>query len=170
MEQHLLVFKEVAETINITLSAKNLHMSQSSISLQIQSLENEYGVRFFDRTNKGVTLTKEGEIFYARIRSILDILTSLKEEMSVRAKDQKRLNQRRLIYLGATLTIGEYILPNIMAYLSKTYPDVDFKVKISNTESIAQDVSEKKMHIALIGGQPLSIKTLRWRIFGMTNW
>jgi len=47
MEQHLLVFKEVAETNNITLSAKNLHMSQSSISLQIQSLENEYsGVRF----------------------------------------------------------------------------------------------------------------------------
>ena len=161
MEQHLLVFKEVAETINITLSAKNLHMSQSSISLQIQSLENEYGVRFFDRTNKGVTLTKEGEIFYARIRSILDILTSLKEEMSVRAKDQKRLNQRRLIYLGATLTIGEYILPNIMAYLSKTHPDVDFKVKISNTESITQDVSEKKMHIALIGGTAPQHKDLK---------
>lgn len=82
MEQHFLVFKEVAETNNITLSAKNLHMSQPSISLQIQNLEYEYGVRFFDRTNKGVTLTKEGEIFYARILVILDILANFREEMS----------------------------------------------------------------------------------------
>ena len=48
-------------------------MSQPSISLQIQNLEYEYDTRFFDRTNKGVTLTKEGEMFYARVRTILDI-------------------------------------------------------------------------------------------------
>ncbi|WP_199242583.1 LysR family transcriptional regulator [Desulfosporosinus fructosivorans] len=147
MEQHLLVFKDVAETKNITLSAKKLHMSQPSISLQIQNLENQYGARFFDRTNKGVTLTKEGEIFYAHVRSVLDILTSAKEQINALAK-----GQRGLIYLGATLTIGEYILPNILAYLYKTHPDVDFKVKIANTESISQDVLEKKLHIGLIEG------------------
>ncbi|TGE32424.1 LysR family transcriptional regulator [Desulfosporosinus sp. Sb-LF] len=147
MEQHLLVFKEVAETKNITLSAKKLHMSQPSISLQIQNLENQYGARFFDRTNKGVTLTKEGKIFYAHVRSVLDILTNAKEQINALAKDQ-----RGLIYLGATLTIGEYILPNILAFLFKTHPDVDFKVKIANTESISQDVLEKKMHIGLIEG------------------
>ena len=147
MEQHLLVFKDVAETKNITLSAKKLHMSQPSISLQIQNLENQYGARFFDRTNKGVTLTKEGEIFYAHVRSVLDILANAKEQINALAK-----GQRGLIYLGATLTIGEYILPNILAYLYKTHPDVDFKVKIANTESISQDVLEKKLHIGLIEG------------------
>ncbi|MDR3542606.1 MAG: LysR family transcriptional regulator [Desulfosporosinus sp.] len=147
MEQHFLVFKEVAETNNITLSAKNLHMSQPNISLQIQNLEYEYGARFFDRTNKGVTLTKEGELFYERVRTILDILANFREEIRNLAKDQ-----RRLIYLGATLTIGEYILPNIMAYLYKTHPDVDFKLKITNTETIIQNVAEKKMHIGLIEG------------------
>ncbi|OLN33646.1 LysR family transcriptional regulator [Desulfosporosinus metallidurans] len=146
MEQHFLVFKAVAETKNITLSSKKLHMSQPSISLQIQNLENQYGARFFDRTNKGVTLTKEGEIFYAHVRSVLDILSNAKEQICA-AKDQ-----RRLIYLGATLTIGEYILPNILAFLYKTHPDVDFKVKIANTESITQDVLEKKIHIGLIEG------------------
>ena len=135
MEQHFLVFKEVAETKNITLSAKKLHMSQPSISLQIQNLENQYGARFFDRTNKGVTLTKEGQIFYAHVRSVLDLLSNAKEQIGALAKDQ-----RGLIYLGATLTIGEYILPNILAFLYKTHPDVDFKVKIANTESISQDV------------------------------
>lgn len=147
MEQHLLVFKDVAESKNITLSAKKLHMSQPSISLQIQNLENQYGARFFDRTNKGVTLTKEGEIFYAHVRSVLDILANAKEQINALAK-----GQRGLIYLGATLTIGEYILPNILAFLYKTHPDVDFKVKIANTESISQDVLEKKLHIGLIEG------------------
>ena len=155
MEQHFLVFKAVAETKNITLSSKKLHMSQPSISLQIQNLENQYGARFFDRTNKGVTLTKEGEIFYAHVRSVLDILSNAKEQICA-AKDQ-----RRLIYLGATLTIGEYILPNILAFLYKTHPGVDFKVKIANTESITQDVLEKKIHIGLIEGPAPRHKDLK---------
>jgi DNA-binding transcriptional LysR family regulator len=147
MEEHLLVFKDVAETKNITLSAKKLHMSQPNISLKIQSLENEYRARFFDRTNKGVTLTREGQIFYVHVRSVLDLLSNAKEQISALAKDQ-----RGLIYLGATLTIGEYILPNILAYLHETHPAVDFKVKIANTESISQDVLEKQIHIGLIEG------------------
>ena len=147
MEERFLVFKEVAETKNITLSAKKLHMSQPSISLQIQNIENEYGARFFDRTNKGVTLTKEGQIFYPYVLSVLDILLKAREQICALAKDQ-----RGLIYLGATLTIGEYILPNILEFLCKTHPDVDFKVKIANTESITQDVLEKKIHIGLVEG------------------
>ena len=147
MEKHLLVFKDVAETKNITLSAKKLHISQPCISLQIQNLENQYGARFFDRTNKGVTLTKEGEIFYTNVQSVLDILSSVKEQINALSK-----GQRGLINLGATLTIGEYVLPDILAFLHKTHPDVDFKVKMANTESISQDVLEKKLHIGLIEG------------------
>lgn len=135
-------------------------MSQPSVSLQIQNLEYEYGVRFFDRSNKGVTLTKEGEIFYERIRSILDILAGFREEISFLAKDQ-----RRLIYLGATSTIGEYVLPSILELLFKTHPSVDFKVKIANTESITQDVLEKRIHIGLIEGPSFKHKELKIESF-----
>lgn len=146
MEQHFLLFKEVAETKNISLSAEKLHMSQPCVSLQIKNLENQYGARFFDRSNKGVTLTKEGEIFYSHVRSVLDILSSAKEEINALEKRQKG------IILGATLTIAEDILPDILAYLYKKHPDVNFKVKIANTESISKDVLEKKLHIGLIEG------------------
>lgn len=146
-EQQFLVFKEVAETKNITLAAKKLHMSQPSISLQIQNLENQYGARFFDRTNKGVSLTRAGEVFYKNVCVVLDILDNAQQQVSSLVEDQ-----RALIYLGATLTIGEYILPHILAYLYKERPDIDFKAKIANTESIAQDVLEKRIHIGLIEG------------------
>jgi LysR family transcriptional regulator, transcriptional activator of the cysJI operon len=146
-EQQFVVFKEVAETKNITLAARKLHMSQPSISLQIQNLENQYGARFFDRTNKGVTLTQAGEVFYEHVRQVLHILQDAQQQVSALVEDQ-----RGLIYLGATLTIGEYVLPNILAYLYKNRPEVDFKVKIANTEVISQEVLEKRIHIGLIEG------------------
>ncbi len=77
----------------------------------------------------------------------MDILSSVKEQINALSK-----GQRGLINLGATLTIGEYVLPDILAFLHKTHPDVDFKVKMANTESISQDVLEKKLHIGLIEG------------------
>ena len=135
-------------------------MSQPSISLQIQNLECEYDTVFFDRTNKGVTLTKEGKIFYDRICKILDILASFREEIGALAKDQ-----RRLIYLGATSTIAEYVLPNILAFLVKNHPEVDFKVKIANTESITQDVLDRKLHIGLTLGPVSQYKNLRLESF-----
>ena len=160
MEQHFLVFKEVAETNNITVAAKNLHTSQSSISLKIQDLENRYGARFFDRTNKGVTLTKVGELFYSHVQSILVSFSNAKEQINALAKDK-----RRLIYIGATLTIGEYILPQVLSFLYRIYPDVEFKVKIANTESVLQDVLKKKIHIGLIEGPVCRHKDLQVESF-----
>jgi len=147
MAQDFLIFKSVAETKSINSSAKKLHMSQSGISLHIKNLENKYGARFFDRTNQGVNLTKEGQIFYGHVMGVLNLLSNAREKISALANDQKRR-----IYIGATLTITEYILPNILAFLCKTHPGVDFKIKVANTESITQDVLEKNIHIGLIDG------------------
>lgn len=146
-EQQFIVFKEVADTKNITLAAKRLHMSQPSISLQIQNLESQYDARFFNRTNKGVSLTRAGEVFYNHVCEILNILDKAQRRVSELDEDR-----RGEIYLGATLTIGEYVLPHILAYLSTQGSDIDFKVKIANTEVIDQDVMEGKIHIGLIEG------------------
>jgi len=146
-DQQYLVFKEVAETSNITLAAKRLHMSQPSISIQIQNLENQYGVKFFERTNKGVTLTHAGKIFYQHICRVVQIMKEAGEKIADLSEDK-----RGLIHVGATLTIGEYVLPYILGYLYKVRPDIDFKAKIANTEIIAQDVLEKRIHIGLVEG------------------
>ncbi|AET67500.1 transcriptional regulator [Desulfosporosinus orientis DSM 765] len=160
MDERLLVFQEVAKTSNISLSAKKLHISQPTVTIQIKSLEKEYGAKFFNRSNKGVSLTKEGKIFYGYVQSVLDILTSAKEEIEALSK-----NQKKEIYLGATLTIGEYILPHLIAFLYRIHPEVEFKVKIANTESISQDILEKKMHIGLIEGPVAKNKSLNVESF-----
>ena len=159
MEQQLLVFKEVAETKNITLASKRLHISQPSVSIQIKGLEQEYGVKLFDRTNKGVMLTRAGEILYEYSIQALNIMQEARELISGLSFDR-----HRCIKLGATLTIGEYILPHIIGHMDNCFDKLDFSVKIANTQIVAQDVLENRIHIALVEGpvaenQALSVET-----------
>lgn len=146
-EQELMVFKAVADTKNITLAARQLHISQPAISLQIQNIENQYGTKFFNRSNKGVTLTKAGVIFYDYVCKMLDMAIDVKQAISDMADDH-----HGEIKIGATLTIGEYVIPNILACLYQARPDIDFKVTIANTETIARDVLERKFRIGLVEG------------------
>lgn len=146
-KQEFLVFKAVAETKNITLASRQLHISQPAVSLQIQNIENYYGAKFFNRSNKGVTLTKAGCIFYDYVCKMLDMLKNVQEEINELSDDH-----RGEVEIGATLTIGEYVLPNILACLYKMRPDIDFKVTIANTETIARDVLERKYRIGLVEG------------------
>jgi DNA-binding transcriptional LysR family regulator len=132
-----------------------MHMSQPSISIQIQNLEQAYGAKFLARTNKGVTLTQAGEVFYRHICEALEIL----REASGKIKDLSE-DQRGLIHVGATLTIGEYVLPHILEYLYEVRPEIDFRAKIANTEIIVRDVLEKRIHIGLVEGPVPSNKEL----------
>ncbi|MDQ7095074.1 LysR family transcriptional regulator [Desulfosporosinus sp. PR] len=160
MEEQLLIFKKVAETKNISLAAKRLHMSQPSISLQIQNLESQYGARFLERTNKGVSLTQAGQVFYEHICQVLEIFQNMQETI-LTLRDE----EHGLVNLGATLTIGEYVLPPILTYLNQLHPDIDFRVKIANTEVISQEVLEKRLHIGLIEGPVYLHKELQIESF-----
>lgn len=146
-EQELLVFKAVAETNNITLAAKQLHISQPAVSLQIQNIESHYGAKLFNRSNKGVTLTKAGIILYDYVCQMLDMTMNVKQAINEISDDH-----RGEVKIGATLTIGEYVMPNILACLFKMRPDIDFKVSIANTETITQDIMERKFWIGLVEG------------------
>lgn len=145
--QDFIVFKAVAETKNITLAAKQLHISQPAVSLQIQNIENYYGTKFFERSNRGVTLTKAGSIFYDYVCKMLEMAKNVQEELNELVDDH-----HEEIKIGATLTIGEYILPNVLACLYKMRPDIDFKVTIANTETITRDILERKYRIGLVEG------------------
>lgn len=141
------VFKEVAETGNITQASKRLHISQPSVSVQIQNLEREYGAELFKRTNRGVTLTEPGNILYEKIIFVLHAMQQAKE--SIRDYSAHR---NSCIHVGATMTIGEYLLPHIM---SLTHPDGSsprFNAHIANTHAITQEVLEEQLGIGLIEG------------------
>ena len=89
------VFKEVAETGNISAAAKNLYISQSAVSQSIKKLETALQARLFARSPRGVTLTGEGQMLYQYVRNALGLL----------ATGEDKLSQAQQLLLG-TLTIG----------------------------------------------------------------
>ena len=64
---HLKVFIDLAETLNFRKAAEREHISQPAVSQAIKSIENEIGVKLFKRSRSGVTITKDGEVFFHAI-------------------------------------------------------------------------------------------------------
>src|SRR6201982_117121 len=105
MEMHQLRYVvAVARARNFSRAADQCHVSQPSLSQQIQKLEDELGERLFDRMKRATKLTAHGELFLRRAVKILEEADAVKRE----AEDAKNL-------LRGTLTIG--VLPTIAPYL-----------------------------------------------------
>jgi len=144
----LKVFITVIEEKNFSRAAENLFISQPSVSLHIRNLENELGTKLLYRTSKYVEPTQAGLILYEKAKSILNLYEEAKQDINL----LKNIVTGSL-KIGASFTIGEYILPNLLAEFSIQYPKVDLEVTIANTEEIAQKVHAKQLDIGLIEGQ-----------------
>ena len=144
----LKTFVTLAEVKNFTKTAELLLMSQPSVSLHIKNLEKEFQTQLFLRSPKFLKITPTGEILYDRAKQIITIYEQTKQDI---------LEQHNIIKgelkIGASFTIGEYILPSLLMDLQKDYPDLELQVIIGNTEEIVQSVRLFQVDIGLIEGQ-----------------
>ncbi|WP_249871340.1 LysR substrate-binding domain-containing protein [Oceanobacillus saliphilus] len=147
MDQHLVVFKEVAARKSFSRAAEALHMSQPAVSQYIAALEKELGTRLLERSNMFVELNKAGKIVY---QYTLEILRNY-EQMQILVSDLKN-EPRGELKIGASYTIGEYVLPRLLAELQETYPQIVPEVSIGNTEEIGSKLLNHEIDIGLIEG------------------
>jgi LysR family transcriptional regulator, hydrogen peroxide-inducible genes activator len=129
MEMHQLRYVvAVARTRNFSRAAEQCHVSQPSLSQQIQKLEDELGERLFDRMKREVKLTSHGETFLHRALRILEEADAAKRE----ATDAKSL-LRGTVTVGVLPTIAPYLLPDVMASFTKNFPGVQIVVQEDTT-------------------------------------
>jgi LysR family transcriptional regulator, hydrogen peroxide-inducible genes activator len=129
MEVHQLrYFCAVAETLSFTRAAAREQVAQPSLSQQIMKLEEELGVRLFDRLGRAVRLTEPGQLFLRRARVILSELRAAKEEVA-----EKQSTVSGKICVGVIPTIAPYFLPARIALFSRKYPH--------STISVVEDVT-----------------------------
>ncbi|WP_085991333.1 LysR substrate-binding domain-containing protein [Oceanobacillus senegalensis] len=148
MDQQLIVFVEVAERKNFSRAAEVLHMTQPAVSQYIASFERELGVPLLERTNKFVELNRAGEIVYPYAKTILRNY----EQMKTLVSDIKNDPSGEL-KIGASYTIGEYMLPKFLARLQEWYPKIIPAVSIGNTEEIGKKLINHEIDIGLIEGK-----------------
>ncbi|NEW05975.1 LysR family transcriptional regulator [Paenibacillus sp. SYP-B3998] len=143
----LKVFVTVAEQSNFSRAAELLNLSQPGVSLHIRNLENEHGAKLMHRSPKHVKLTEAGEILYSRAKQILSLYEEAKHEIHLLTEKVSGS-----IHIGASFTIGEYILPRVLAEYANQFPEVEISVTIANTEEITQALKANKLDLALVEG------------------
>ncbi|WP_075877271.1 LysR family transcriptional regulator [Merdibacter massiliensis] len=141
--QQLRYIVEVAKSGTFMEAAKNLFLSQPSLTKSIKELEKEMGILIFDRTNKGVSVTKEGEVFLGYARQVLEQAALLEEKYKnhVGGKQEFRVSTQHYSFAV-----------NAFVDLIKECggEEYDFSLRETQTFSIIDDVSRMKSEIGIL--------------------
>merc|ERR1712137_1267223 len=140
--------KAVASEKNFTKAAQILFISQPALSKQIKILENRLDLILFDRTNKKIKLTEAGQLVLQYAERILSLC-----EESCRALNDLKTGERGNLTVGASQTIGTYLMPRILALFAQKYPQINLKVHVDSTRKIAKTIVDCDIDIAVVGGE-----------------
>ena len=144
---HLAVFHAVAEEGGVSRGAVRLCVSQPAVSKQVRELEAALGLKLFDRLPRGVRLTQAGEVLAGYARRLFAV-----EADAERAIAELKGLSRGSLRVGASLTIGVYLLPEILGAYRKLHPGIDLELEIANTQVIQQKLRENALDVALTEG------------------
>jgi DNA-binding transcriptional LysR family regulator len=149
MEDHKLkVFCTVAETKSFSKTSEIIHLTQPAVSLQIQALEELYETKVFDRSSSSINLTPAGEILYRYAKDILSLYAELEKEIG---KITGLI--RGSITIGASTTIGNYLLPSVIVDFKKTHPKIKINVLIGNTKRVLDLLNSGVIDLGLVEGE-----------------
>ena len=156
---HLALFLAVAQAGGISQGAVAARISQPAVSKQIAELEDALGVRLLDRLPRGCRLTEAGKILAdhaQRWRSL--------EDDAARAIEEYRGLKRGRLAIGASLTIGGYLLPGVIAEFHKKFPEIELQLEIANTGHIQRLLLDGAIDLALTEG-PLESEEMESAVF-----
>lgn len=143
----LRVFRAVAHHLNFRIAAEELLLTQSAVTQQIKTLESEMDVPLFDRAGGRVSLTPAGAV----LLPFADRLAALAAEAREAVAAANGASAGRLA-LGASQTIGQYLLPKLIAGFLQQNPKVDISVIGGNTQTILEALVEHRVQLCLIEG------------------
>ncbi|AXI09874.1 LysR family transcriptional regulator [Oceanobacillus zhaokaii] len=143
----LKMFCLVIEEGSISQAARLNNVSQPAVTKQIHQMENIYGTLLFDRINGKLKLTEAGHALYPYAKEIVKEFSRSKETVQ-----QVIGNNEQKLSLGASLTIGEYLLPELLGKFKTEYPNMNLLLNIGNTPSILEKLENDVIDIALVEG------------------
>ena len=150
-------FCRIADTGSIHEAARKLNLSQPPLSYQLRQLEEELGVRLFERGSRGVSLTEAGRLLYARAESLLDYVRSTRQEVS-------EAGRRRVLRLGVTSSTAGVLVPDIARFL-KLCPEVSFQLRDGASYTLLQYVLEGIIDLS-VARTPLNLENVDSLLLG----
>ncbi|MCG5513781.1 selenium metabolism-associated LysR family transcriptional regulator [Ectothiorhodospira shaposhnikovii] len=154
-DRRLQVFYTVARLLSFTKAAEALHMTQPAVTFQVRQLEEHFNTRLFDRTHNRVSLTEAGRTAYGYAERIFEAYTEMDNAIREITGDVTGA-----LTLGASTTIAEYMLPALLGNFKKKYPEVNLRLKVSNSEGIVSMVENNIIDLGVVEG-PVSNRNLQ---------
>ena len=140
----LRIFLIAAETLNFSVAAKRLHMTQPSVSQHIQALEQQIGSELFVRSARRLCLTEAGAVLVPMAEKMVamamhaqEVMTNLKGEVHGH------------LHVGCSTTPGKYILPRLLSRFIQKYPQVQASCQVHSRQEALKQLSQGKVHLAL---------------------
>jgi DNA-binding transcriptional LysR family regulator len=144
--RQLRTFKAVADLSSFSLAAQQLRLSQPSVSYQVKELEEALGLPLLDRLGKRVQLTEAGSVLYGYARRALDVLDEAALEL-----EEMRGIRRGNLRVGASTTVGIYILPAALGAFKKLHPGLVISLEIGARASVQEQVLRNELDLAVVG-------------------
>ena len=143
----LKVFRTVAEHLNFRKAAEHLFLTQPAVTLQVKALEEDLGIRLFDRAANRISLTPQGSLLLEYAKKIAALVSQAEQELG--GGDGKVSGE---LSLGVSTTIAQYLFPRLLRAFLDENPRVKFSLHSGNTGEIVQLLLESKLAIGLIEG------------------
>jgi DNA-binding transcriptional LysR family regulator len=144
--RQLRTFKTVADLKSFSLAAQQLRLSQPSVSYQVKELEEALGLPLLDRLGKRVQLTEAGTVLYSYARRTLDVL----DEAGL-ALEEIRGIKRGNLRVGASTTVGIYLLPAALGAFKKLHPGLVISLEIGTRTLVQEQVLNNELDLAVVG-------------------
>lgn len=158
------VFYVVAKNKHMTKASEELCISQPAISQSIKKLEEQIGGTLFLRSNKGMELTSEGEMFYDYVKRALELIDNAEKEFT----SFKDLSQGK-INIGASTTLTKIILMDKIKEFHKDYPNIDINITNDLTSNLILDLQKGKLDFVIFNEGDINETNVNLDIIGKLN-
>ena len=141
----LLTFHEAAEELNFSTAAQKLSITQPAVSAQIHKLEEDLGVKLFNRIGRIIALSEAGEVLRGFSRRIFRLLDEAESVM-----DELRLVRRGTLKIGTTTTYAGHIMPPLLSRFQTEFPMVKVILHEGSSMDIAKRVAKLEIEVAVV--------------------
>ncbi|WP_031517902.1 LysR family transcriptional regulator [Streptomyces sp. NRRL F-5123] len=149
MDTRLLrTFATVARTENLTAAAEHLHLVQSTVTAQVQSLEKDLGLRLFDRLPRGVVLTGAGREVLTQAQAVLEAESQLRAVAASAGGAGGQVTGRVVLSAGETLVSAR--LPGVIAALRRSHPGIEVDLRTTGTATAVAALRTGELDLALL--------------------
>lgn len=159
LDFRFITFLAVCEKMSFTKAAEMINITQPAVSQHIRALEEQFGKKLFTIVGRQIYLTKEGE-------ELRKFVQSLKVDINRfgRYFDQKKEEEN--VSFGATLSIGEFTLPKVIAQLMRNNPNRHIKLHVDNTTHLLTMIDKGEIDFAFIEGS-FNKREYNYRLYSM---